>query len=320
MYRVISISSAILLATTINGSASSGSMSSSPSHEPTLVQLKEAISASISETSIPNPTIPSLPDVASGPSMSEYNGQTGCGDEFPGDKTNVVTEVPCTFGDRTATRSVLLTGDSEANMWLPTLDAWGKAEHWKIVRLVEFGCVPWRSASNFPECLSFDARVASWIRKNKPQIVYPVGLVESNQTAWVNISGVRMAREVEGMVNSWEPAKPRVLVPQPIPWFFKYGDPLMCLASYPTTVKKCNLDPRSKTVSAGLLSGLTIAAKAGTIKVVPIDQLFCAPKTCPVLVGAWVVYRDQHHMSRTWGNHIERAFAEVFDPLVGRSG
>ena len=74
--------------------------------------------------------------------------------------------------------------------------------------------------------------------------------------------------------------------------------------------------PRSMVVSAGMLAGMSIAAKAGAIEVVPTEQLFCTPKTCPVLVGPWIVYADQHHFARTWGAHIEQAFAAVFDPLT----
>jgi hypothetical protein len=264
---------------------------------------------------LPRPTIPALGRAIDGPSTAEYRGQTGCGDQTPGALGDLLTEAACTFGDRSATRVILVTGDSEADMWLPTLDAWGRSEHWKVARLVDFGCVPWAERPSYENCGKFDAMVAAWVRKHKPQIVFPVGLVQSSQGGWVNVSGAQMAEEIEGMTEAWKPSGALVLVPQSIPWFYNYSFPQECLAAFPRAVRRCNDDPRSMVVSAGMLAGMSIAAKAGAIEVVPTEQLFCTPKTCPVLVGPWIVYADQHHFARTWGAHIERAFAALFDPL-----
>lgn len=239
----------------------------------------------------------------------------GCGDQTPGALGNLRTETACTFGDRSATRVILVTGDSEADMWIPTLDAWGRSEHWKVARLVDFGCVPWAERPSIENCGKFDAMVAAWVRRHKPQIVFPVGLATSWQRSWVNVSGAQMAREIEGMTAAWRPSGTRVLLPQSIPWFYNYDYPQDCLAAYPRAVRRCNDDPRSMVVSAGMRDGMSIAAKAGVIEVVPTEQLFCTSTTCPVLVGSWIVYADQHHFARTWGAHIERAFGALFDPL-----
>jgi SGNH domain (fused to AT3 domains) len=295
----------------LGGAAGAGASSSLP----TLAQLKAAISAAASQSTLPSRTIPALGHAVDGPSAAEYRGQTGCGDQSPGAEGNLITETACTFGDRAATRVILVTGDSEADMWLPTLDAWGQAEHWKIARLVDFGCVPWAQRPPYENCTTFDSKVAKWVRVHRPQIVFPVGLVMAAQAGWVAVSGAQMAKEIEGMTNAWRSSGARVLVPQNIPWFYNYGFPQECLATYPRAVRRCNVDPRSKVVSAGLEAGMTMAAKAGSIEVVPTEQLFCTAETCPVLVGQWIVYSDQHHFARTWGAHIERAFATVFDPL-----
>ena len=301
--------------------AAAAGADASPSSLPTLTQLRVAIDHAAAQVRLPTPTIPVLGQAIDGPTAAEYRGQTGCGDQNPGGNRNVVKEVACTFGDRTSRRLVLVTGDSEADMWVPTLDAWGRFEHWRIVRLVAFGCVPWAESPPVASCRTFDAMVARWVRKHRPQIVFPVGLLTSLQGGWENVSGGQMAREIEGMTRAWQHSGARVLVPQNIPWFYNYSFPQQCLATYPQDVRRCNRDPRSSVVSSGMREGMVLAATAGAIEVVPTEQLFCAPESCPVLVGSRIVYADQHHFARTWGTHIERAFATVFDPLVGpRSG
>jgi hypothetical protein len=217
-----------------------------------------------------------------------------------------------------------VTGDSEADMWIPTLDAWGRAEHWKIARLVDFGCVPWTVRPNYlspanVNCGRFEAMVAAWVREHRPQIVFPVGLLFDSQGGWVDISGAKVAQAIERMTDAWKPSGARVLVPQNIPWFYNYGYPQDCLAAYPKAVERCNDDPRSKVVSEGMADGMSIAAKAGLIEIVPTERLFCTSAVCPVLVGPWIVYADEHHFARTWANHIERAFGALFDPVVQRA-
>ncbi len=318
MKRSAPLGAALLLTAVMAGAAYFAEPASAhdpASSLPTLTQLRAAISAAASQTTLPRSTIPALGRAINGPSTAEYRGQTGCGDQTPGALGDLLTETACTFGDRSATRVILVTGDSEADMWMPTLDAWGQSEHWKIARLVDFGCVPWAERPPYENCGKFDEMVTEWVRKHKPQIVFPVGLLESSQGGWVNVSGAQMAEEIEGMTEAWKPSGARVLVPQSIPWFYNYSFPQECLAAFPRAVRRCNDDPRSMVVSAGMLAGMSIAAKAGAIEVVPTEQLFCTPKTCPVLVGPWIVYADQHHFARTWGAHIERAFAALFDPL-----
>jgi SGNH domain (fused to AT3 domains) len=317
--RAVHLGAALLLtAAVMAGIANRGGAAvaaASPVTLPTLAQLTTAISAAASQSTLPSPTFPALGRAIDGPTAAEYHGQTGCGDQTPAAEGNLISETACTFGDRSAKRVILVTGDSEADMWIPTLDAWGQSEHWKIARLVDFGCVPWAQRPQYENCGRFDSMVARWVREHRPQIVFPVGLVMAAQAGWVDVSGAQMAQEIEGMTDAWRSSGARVLVPQNIPWFYNYGFPQECLATYPRAIRRCNDDPRSKVVSAGMLAGLSIAAKAGSIEVVPTEQLFCTSETCPVLVGPWIVYADQHHFARTWGAHIERAFATIFDPL-----
>ena len=48
----------------------------------------------------------------------------------------------CPVGDPTATRSVVLLGDSHANMWLPALDRIGQRAGFRVVPIIKFGCSP----------------------------------------------------------------------------------------------------------------------------------------------------------------------------------
>ena len=49
---------------------------------------------------------------------------------------------PCREGDSTATRTVVLYGDSHAGMWLPPLDLLGRVNGFRVVPLMKMGCAP----------------------------------------------------------------------------------------------------------------------------------------------------------------------------------
>jgi len=282
---------------------------------PTLAVLRASIAAAPTEKVLPSVTDPPLEQVWTGIDATELHGQKGCGN-VGGDSADITSEVPCTFGDRSATRTVVVVGDSMAGAWVPTLDVWGQAEHWKIVRLVKDGCPPWTTATRAPTCVAFRSFEVRTINALRPKAVFAVGLQDRGQVTMETTKPAVVAATIERFALEVRTSRARVLVPQNTPWFFGIGSPVQCLAAYPGTVQKCNRDARTKVVEPAMLSGITIAAAAHRIVEVPVDQLFCGPTICPVLVGDHIVYADDHHFSKVWAIYISRAFAAVFDPLV----
>jgi hypothetical protein len=76
-------------------------------------------------------------------------------DDFPGTAVNhgcygswqgidAVKDRPsdsiCSFGDKTSSKILALLGDSQANMWLPTIDQMGKKDHIKVVFYAMAAC------------------------------------------------------------------------------------------------------------------------------------------------------------------------------------
>jgi hypothetical protein len=51
----------------------------------------------------------------------------------------------CSFSDTTATKTLMLFGDSQASMWLPAFNIAGELLHWKILLEAKDGCAPWIS-------------------------------------------------------------------------------------------------------------------------------------------------------------------------------
>jgi hypothetical protein len=226
--------------------------------------------------------------------------------------------VPCTFGDRSATRSVVVVGDSMADSWIPTLDAWGVSEKWRVVRLVKDGCPPWTSKTYAPTCLAFRRFEIATINRMRPEAVFVVGLQDRAQTTMESTAPSIVAQTIENFAREIATSRARVFVPQNTPWFFGMTPPPLCIASYASDLAKCNHAARSSVVERSMFDAIIIAAAHHDVISVPVDQLFCSASFCPVVVGKYIVYADDHHFSRAWANYIVTAFGSIFTPMITR--
>lgn len=284
---------------------------------PTLSALRASLVVAPRASELPASTSPPIQSPAIGVDTSDLRGQRGCGD-VGADTSDISSEVPCTFGDRSAKKVVVVVGDSMAGAWVLALDVWGRRHGWKVVRLVKDGCPPWKTVIRYTPgaCVAFNKFEVRTINLLRPAAVFAVGLRYRGQLTMRSGGSPAVAETIEGFALEIRASRAKVLVPQNTPWFFGLGSPLLCLASTPANVKKCNRDARSKVVESAMLGGIAIAAATHRIVAVAIDQLFCNPTVCPVLVGRYLVYADDHHFTRVWALHISTAFASVFDPLV----
>lgn len=282
---------------------------------PSLAKPVAALRAAPSTKTLPTTTDPPVQQVWTGVDTVELNGQKGCGN-VGGDSANISSEVPCTFGDRTATRSVVVVGDSMAGAWIPAFDLWGQAQHWKVVRLVKDGCPPWTTHVTAPQCLAFRAFEVRTINTLRPNAVFAVGLQDRGQVTMETTKPSLVAATIEGFAKELRPSRAKVLVPQNTPWFFGIGSPLDCLVANAADVRTCNRDARAKVVEAAMLHGIGIATADHFVTAVPVDQLFCTTTICPVLVGNHIVYADDHHFSTVWAEYVSTALGTILDPRV----
>ena len=101
---------------------------------PTAAELAVArtIAAAVDTTQVPSNLTPLPQDAADSLPPTSLN---GCHAGF-----TAVTQGDCRYGDLTATRTVVLFGDSHAEQWLPALDDLGKAQHWQVVSWTKAAC------------------------------------------------------------------------------------------------------------------------------------------------------------------------------------
>jgi len=143
----------------------------------------------------------------------------------------------CVYGDRLAKRTLVLTGDSQAWMWEPAFDKWGRANQWKVIVLAK-GCasVARRSAgvlnnAAFPACAIFQSNVVKYIRHDAPKRRRRRRLESASRHLPLLASN-----PTEDICDLDRAIKARVLIVNPSPSFYAYDYSAHSTLSAPTCV------------------------------------------------------------------------------------
>jgi hypothetical protein len=298
---------------------------------PSLSVLKTAISASVKITKTPdlNTTLPRLTQ------MTVFDA-TLAPIRFPCYADSSITTVPsnaatfCAYGDLKARRTILLTGDSQAGMWLPALNAIGKTMLWKVVFLAKPGCAPWGNPnpSSFDiigpvtvgVCNVFNANIQAWAQKNKPQVVLLDG--KGYALAPATLPDVATLKsEITTAAATYKAAGSKVIVLSPIPRFLPsltVNSPGTCLELV-TPITNCEFAP-SKFIPQGELTAEKAAATAKVISLAVVTPLMCTSAHCALFVktgtSIHLVFFDQSHINSTYSVFISTALGTILKPLL----
>jgi hypothetical protein len=213
-----------------------------------------------------------------------------------------VKQGPCVYGDPNGTHTLVLYGDSHAQQWLPALDAEGKALHWKVVSLTKAACsvADMTVYSNvlgraYTECMTWRQQALQRIVALHPDIVLVAqsDAVAGNQstTQWADATTRTMATMRGDGLNAVY-LRDTPMPPRNVP---------ECLAGSLDNVGACNFSVKQARQFGDRWAVVGRALQQASIPAVDPTQWFCTPKGCPVIVGNILVYRDDSHMTATYG-------------------
>jgi hypothetical protein len=291
-----------------------------------LTQIKTELAASSRLDSLP-------PDVQ--PATSEWTNlwvkdfgdiASGGGNSACWDQAQSSSKLSsCVFGDRSASRTLVLTGDSQAWMWEPAFAQWGKTSDWKVIVLTKGSCQPWPDArqeffnnSAFPACGTFQANVERYINKNRPAVVVAAGSVPVLPTTSV----VRVETDVKQFVDSIAPSRARVLIVSPSPSFYAYDysthstlSAPTCLASHAQHIQECDDVSSGQLLNYFMNVVINQSQLPGSSRDLNLNELLCTSK-CPMISDGILIYVDNDHVSYDWAVHVSKALGELLAPLV----
>jgi hypothetical protein len=226
----------------------------------------------------------------------------------------------CTYGDKHASRKVLLFGDSHAASWLPALDALGKSEHWRILNLTKSACpipsvtvaVRGRVA---PDCATWRTNALAKIKSIHPDLVIGTSIDHVYTIPGKSGAAFQPAWQA-GMTTTLTALRTRadkviLLADTPL-WAQQAPD---CLRHHMSNIAKC-ATRRSDAVFANKVASAREAATDANVAFADPSPITCVADPCPVVVGKYLLLRDDSHMTATWSRHLAPALKTLLAPVA----
>lgn len=209
----------------------------------------------------------------------------------------------CEFGLISATKSVMLVGDSHAAQFFPGFEQAAKNLEVRLIVATKSGCpallTPMRR--NDEGCSEWQRNVLNYINEVRPQVLFLANLTEDkNYGKKFGLSGTEWITSFRAFLEKINSSSKVVYISDtPFPFYDSAG----CLYVNWKFPSRCNLEDRKSTLTTQLPS---ILEKSGII-VVDSRKYLCQNKTCKSVLNGYNVYRD--------GSHLSVAMTEIQESL-----
>lgn len=222
-----------------------------------------------------------------------------------------VTMTACVLGDTTSKKTIILLGDSHADMWLPAIAPAAVTLHYRLIVVWQSSC-PIANLKNYlyqfsttnTGCQAWRTKILSEIPSIDPALVI---LGERTANVVSEPSGKRFTKAqwqsaLESTIRTIQSPTTKVAVLEDIP-FLDSNPPEACITRYPTHIQaECsvrNPNPKYPGQQVAEQSAAT-ATGAAFIETVP---WICSDRCSPV-IGTFFSYSDQGHVSATYAQYL----------------
>jgi peptidoglycan/LPS O-acetylase OafA/YrhL len=273
--------------------------------------IERAIARGVRTVAVPRNLVPQPQDAASSLPSAVQN---GCHAEFTS-----IDQGACVYGDKDATRTVVLFGDSHMEQWLPAFDVSGQRRHWRVVNWTKSACpIAWLTVFNpslnrdYTECDVWRARTIARIAALHPRLVV---ISQSENVVSSDVSPEEFSMATVHTINDLpQRTRARVVYLGDIP--VPGSDLPGCVAEHLADVRSCTfklsdayIDPeRHRQVAPALL--------AAHVGLVDPARWFCTAKTCPAVVGNVLVYRNSTHMTVPYSTWLAPMAGRILESAV----
>jgi peptidoglycan/LPS O-acetylase OafA/YrhL len=268
-----------------------------------LPQVVAAVDAARSRAPIPSrlyPPLHLLPDHERLP----YRMPAGC---MPAQHSSESSSRICAFGRTASRRSIVLLGDSHAQMWLPPVLRLAKRDGWVVYPILRRGCTPitWIAHFGLDACRTW----YGWAREQIRRLHPTVAIVTGNISQYHGKHGWLAARSTLAFARAASSGARRVIIVGDPEGLRK--NPIDCLLRPHATMRDCT----AVWWPAALWPYNYIRASAKRLGYGFVDSRgwFCFEAECPPVIGHTVIYGDERHVTAAYALTIAEPFRAAFN-------
>jgi hypothetical protein len=234
---------------------------------------------------------------------------------------------PCTYGDPGSSTTIVLMGDSHAVSWFPAVNRLAKEHGWRLLSLTKSACTSadvsqWNVTFKrvYTECDQWRENTYRRIESERPALV----LIANNRgVRIVGSDGVTTLQGAErtkawrtGMASTLARLTPfadHVVIIGDTP--HSMFDVPVCLSEHPGDTLACST-PFDRAVSLSWLGEEQAAAAHGGAGFVNPTQWVCPSSPCPAVIGNFMVYRDEHHLTTPFSAALSKRLGDALQAVT----
>jgi hypothetical protein len=261
------------------------------------------------------PKLPMRPTVLQAKEDLPKTTTDGCISDF--DSVEVIT---CTYGDKSASRTIALAGGSHAEHWITALEQLGIEHGFKVVTYLKMGCplttekMPLVMGDNrpYPKCREWNQRVMPKLIADRPDYVFTTAT-----RPWNIKPGDVMPGTYIGVWKTLSDNKIPILAMRDTPWLVRNGEPFFpadCLADGGDAM---SCGTRRSDVLSVRNPTLDFVRQFPLLKPLDMSDAVCRKDICRAVEGNVLLYHDAHHISKTYMRTMTGALGRQIAAATG---
>jgi hypothetical protein len=239
----------------------------------------------------------------------------------------------CVFGDASATRSVVLFGDSHIAQWFPAFDAAARTDHLKLLYITKSSCPAqdvsvrvWQGNAYYQECDIWRDRAIALIQKEQHVVLVVMGgfshpqLTRRHTNQHITSPSARVKEWAAGTrrtVLALRGVAGQIVILRDTP--LMRLDSAHCLLANNGDNRACETPYTNASGESFWGAEQQVASEFANVSTADFTSSFCTATCRPVTSTGVLRWRDQSHMSATFAKLLAPSVATMMsEALAGK--
>jgi hypothetical protein len=215
----------------------------------------------------------------------------------------------CSFGAPNGSKEAVLFGDSHAAQWFPALNALATKRGYRLYSWTKSAC-PWyeltivqhRTDREYTECATWRHSMFRRLAAQSPDVIFVASIAGIYQ---VRRNGATLSQDQsQPLIEAAIVATLRKLRLLGSHIVFITDNPRQegsipeCIRVHLPNLTACDI-PRTRLEVTSSTDATAVRQVPG-VEIADLDDRFCGPTTCPVVVNGYIVHSDRNHLTASF--------------------
>jgi len=236
---------------------------------------------------------------------SNYSGPTECS-AHDGQTSSAI----CRLGTAGSRRTIVVFGDSHAEMWMPAILSLAQRDGWAVIPLSKSACTPMGWAQGNAECRAWYSWAVNRAKALRPDVLLVTGCCGG----FTGSDGETVLNQFVSLARTTKAFSRHVVVVADDVGVAT--QPVDCLLRRHASMKSCTTTWPADRFS--LNEDIAVKAKLHGFGFINTSGWFCFQRQCPMVVGRTIVYTDTGHITAQYAQALAGPFRASFQRVLSQ--